>query len=100
MSLRLQLPQTDSTELHPVVYRAAIALLLWFVVAAWLLFGEKGYVALALVMISVLAIMVVAIPTALWRTGTRGGPRRAAGGESWHSGGAVSFRCRPIGRKV
>jgi hypothetical protein len=47
---------------------AAAALLIWFVVAAWLLFGGSGYIDLALAMISVLVFMAVAIPLALWRT--------------------------------
>jgi hypothetical protein len=43
-----------SDRLHPVVQLAAAGLLIWFVVAAWLLFGGAGYVIFALVMISVL----------------------------------------------
>ena len=35
--------------------------------AAWLLFGGAGYLHLALVMISVLVFMAIAIPSALWR---------------------------------
>ena len=47
-------------RLHPVVQLAAAGLLIWFVVAAWLLFGGGGYVNLALVMISVLVFMALA----------------------------------------
>jgi hypothetical protein len=47
---------------------AAAGLLIWFVVAAWLLFGGSGYIELALAMISVLVFMAIAIPLALWRT--------------------------------
>jgi hypothetical protein len=54
-------------RLHPVVQLAAAGLLIWFVVAAWLLFGGAGYVNLALVMISVLVFMALAIPWVLWR---------------------------------
>jgi hypothetical protein len=46
---------------------AAAGLLIWFVVAAWLLFGGSGYIELALAMISVLVFMAIAIPLA-WRT--------------------------------
>lgn len=42
--------------------------MIWFVIAAWLLFGGAGYIALALAMISVLVFMTIAIPLALWRT--------------------------------
>jgi hypothetical protein len=70
MTLHPQLPQapeTTSDEPHPAVHRAAAALLIWFVVAAWLLFGGSGYIDLALAMVSVLVFMMIAIPTALWR---------------------------------
>jgi hypothetical protein len=46
---------------------AAAGLLIWFVIAAWLLFGGSGYIELALAMISVLVFMAMAIPLALWR---------------------------------
>jgi hypothetical protein len=44
---------------------AAAGLLIWFVIAAWLLFGGSGYIDLALAMISVLVFMAMAIPLAL-----------------------------------
>jgi hypothetical protein len=47
---------------------AAAGLLVWFVIAAWLLFGGSGYIELTLAMISVLVFMTMAIPLALWRT--------------------------------
>ena len=57
-------------ELHPLVHKAAAGLLIWFVVAAWLLFsGGAGYLELALAMVSVLAFMALAIPAALWCAG-------------------------------
>jgi hypothetical protein len=46
-------------------------LLIWFVVAAWLLFGGSGYIDLALTMISVLVFMAIAIPLALLRAGVK-----------------------------
>ncbi len=63
----LQSPQTVSDRLHPRIHAAAAGLLIWFVVAAWLLFGGAGYLELALIMISVLVFMAIAIPSALWR---------------------------------
>lgn len=71
MSLRPRSPRNASNELHPVVYRAAAALLVWFVAAAWLLFGGPGYIDLALAMISVLVFAVIAVLAALRRTGNR-----------------------------
>jgi hypothetical protein len=57
-----------SDHLHPRIYMVAAGLLVWFVIAAWLLFGNSGYIALALAMISVLVLMAIAIPLTLWRT--------------------------------
>jgi hypothetical protein len=61
-------PQEVSDHLHPRIYTAAAGLLVWFVIAAWLLFGDSGYIGLALAMISVLVFIAIAIPLALWRT--------------------------------
>jgi hypothetical protein len=62
-------PRTKPTSdrLHPFVHRAAAGLLIWFVVAAWLLFDDAGYLKLALAMITILVFMALAIPWALWR---------------------------------
>jgi len=60
--------QGVSDHLHPRIYMAAAGLLVWFVIAAWLLFGDSDYIGLALAMISVLVFMTIAIPLALWRT--------------------------------
>lgn len=56
-------------ELHPLVRKAAAGLLIWFVVAAWLLFSGAGYIELSLAMVSVLVFIALAIPTVLWRAG-------------------------------
>ncbi len=71
MSLHLQSSRAASNELHPLVHVAVAALLIWFVIAAWLLFGGSGYIGLALTMISVLVFMVIVIPLALWRAGAK-----------------------------
>jgi len=63
-----RVPEKTSDRLHPLVHIAAAALLTWFVVAAWLLFGGAGYIDLALAMVSVLVFMALAIPAALLRT--------------------------------
>jgi hypothetical protein len=68
MNLHLQLPpDSASNQPHPALHRAAAALFIWFVAAAWLLFSGSGYIDLALAMISVLVAMMIAIPMALWR---------------------------------
>jgi hypothetical protein len=81
MSTPEQPPEKVSDRLHPVVQLAAAGLLIWFVVAAWLLFGGAGYVNLALVMISVLVFMALAIPWVLWRAGVAGRRRNAELGD-------------------
>jgi hypothetical protein len=82
MSAPEQPPEKVSDRLHPVVQLAAAGLLIWFVVAAWLLFGGAGYVNLALVMISVLVFMALAIPWVLWRAGVAGRRRNAELGDA------------------
>ena len=83
-----------SSELHPVVYRAAAALVIWYVAAAWLLFGGPGYIDLALVMISTLVFVMIGVLNALWRTSAK--TRRAKAGsavsdESDAAGGTEPF---------
>ena len=68
MDTHARSPQGVSDHLHPRIHMAAAGLLIWFVIAAWLLFGGSGYIDLALAMISVLVFMAVVIPLALWRT--------------------------------
>ena len=63
--------ETVSDQPHSVVRMAVVGLLIWFVAAAWLLFGESGYINLAFAVISVLVFMVIAIPAALWRAKLR-----------------------------
>jgi hypothetical protein len=62
-----QSPDKVSDQLHPAVHKAAAGLLIWFVVAAWMLFGGAGYIDLALAIVSVLVFMALAIPAALRR---------------------------------
>jgi hypothetical protein len=62
-----QFPDKVSDQLHPAVHKAAAGLLIWFVVAAWMLFGGAGYIDLALAIVSVLVFMALAIPAALRR---------------------------------
>ncbi len=88
MSTPEQPTEKVSDRLHPVVQLvgkvglAAAGLLIWFVVAAWLLFGGAGYVNLALVMISVLVFMALAILWVLWRAGVAARRRNAEPGDA------------------
>jgi hypothetical protein len=67
MNTHTQSPQRVSDRPHPLIHLAAAGLLIWFVIAAWLLFGGSGHIGLALAMVGVLVFMTIAIPLALWR---------------------------------
>ena len=52
-------------HLHRRVYTAAIGLVVWYAVAAWLLFDRKENIGLPLAMVSVLLLVAVLLPLAL-----------------------------------
>jgi hypothetical protein len=52
-------------HLHRAVYTAAIGLVVWYAVAAWLLFDRKDDIGLPLAMVSVLLLVAVLLPLAL-----------------------------------
>ncbi len=58
-------------ELHPLVYKAMVGLVLWIVASIWLLFGGGAYVGLILAMITVFFVIVTGIPTLIWLTWRR-----------------------------
>ena len=94
-SLSERVPPKTTDHLHPAVHIAAAALLIWFVVAAWLLFGGAGYIELVLTMVSVLVFMALAIPAALLRTNTtarRSGIAADAADDTGAAGGETSER--------
>jgi hypothetical protein len=88
MSTSVQPPRKVFDELHPLVQKAAAGLLIWFVIAAWLLFGGAGYIDLALAMFSLLVFMALAIPWAIWRAGVPARRRDAAAGSAEPAGAA------------
>src|SRR5262249_57782414 len=53
--------QRVSDQLHPLIHLAMAGLLIWFVVAAWLLFGGSGYIDFPLSLISVLVVIAISI---------------------------------------
>jgi hypothetical protein len=58
-------------HIHPRVYAAAIGLVAWYALAAWILFDHQDDIGLLLMMVSVLLFVAVLIPLALalvWRT--------------------------------
>jgi hypothetical protein len=57
-------------QLHPRIYGAAIGLVVWYALAAWILFDHQDDIGLPLAMVSVLLFVAVLIPLALalvWR---------------------------------
>jgi hypothetical protein len=83
-------------ELHPLVHKAAAGLLVWFVVAAWLLFSGTGYIELLLAMVSVLVFMALAIPTVLWRAGAAAQRSQDAGDAATDGGGEPTAETPPM----
>lgn len=60
---------------HPLVYKAAIGLVVLFVVAAWVAFDRQNDIALPLAILSVLLYVAVFLPYLLWRIWRRGQAR-------------------------
>jgi len=57
-------------QLHPMVYGAAVGLVAWFALAAWILFDRQNDIWLPLAMVSVLLLVAVLLPWSLslvWR---------------------------------
>jgi hypothetical protein len=66
MSDHNQFDRPASDELPAIVYKAAAGSVLVFVLLAWLFFGGWSYMGLMLGIVSVLFLMALAIPFALW----------------------------------
>jgi len=78
-------------QLHPFVHMALAGLAAWLVVAAWIFFSGVGYIELDLGIASVLFLMLIAIPSALFairRTSGSSDPARAGVGKfrEWIAG--------------
>jgi hypothetical protein len=57
-------------QLHPMIYGAAVGLVAWFALAAWILFDRQNDIGLPLAMVSVLLLVAVLLPWSLslvWR---------------------------------
>ncbi len=52
-------------QIHPNIYRAAVGLVAWFAVAAWILFDRQSDIGLLLGMVSVLLLVAVLLPWSL-----------------------------------
>jgi hypothetical protein len=60
---------------HPLIYKAAIALVALFVIAAWVAFDRQSDIELPLAMLSVLLFVAVFLPYLLWRVWRTGQAR-------------------------
>ena len=52
-------------QIHPNIYGAAVGLVAWFAVAAWILFDRQSDIELPLAMVSALLLMAVLVPWSL-----------------------------------
>jgi hypothetical protein len=52
-------------QVHPNIYAAAVGLVAWFAIAAWILFDRKNDIALPLARVSVLLLVAVLLPWSL-----------------------------------
>jgi hypothetical protein len=69
-----------SDQLHPNIYMAAVGLVAWFVLAAWILFDRQSDIGLPLAMVSALLVVAVVLPWSLslvWRKYRGASPRHA-----------------------
>jgi hypothetical protein len=58
-------------SLHPLVYAAAVSLVLWFVAVSWIFFSGFADMQLVLWIVTFFFLMVIAIPSAIWLTARR-----------------------------
>jgi hypothetical protein len=52
-------------QFHPRIYAAAVGLVAWFALAAWILFDRQNDIGLPLAMVSVLLLVAVLLPWSL-----------------------------------
>lgn len=60
-------PPPTSDRLHPLVYKAAVGLVLCFAVSAWVFFDRRNDIAELLGFVSFLLLIAVVLPLVLWR---------------------------------
>lgn len=60
--------QPVSNQLHPLIFKIVVGLVLWFVLAAWASFDDNRYTGYLLVVVSGVFFIAIAIPTVLSRT--------------------------------
>ncbi len=100
-------PQEDQSQqggLHPLVYKAIVALAAWLVLSIWIFFDRGNtYLGLAFVMITFFFAMLTGIPLALLHEWRRYTPQAESRGESfrdWESREIPTWTERIPGRDV
>lgn len=63
--------QPASDQLHPLVFKLAVGMVLCFVVAAWAFFDRQHDISELLAFASLLLLIAVALPAVLWRVWRR-----------------------------
>jgi hypothetical protein len=58
-------------QLHPRIYGAAVCLIAWFALMAWVLFDRGGYASLALAFVTVLFVVAIVLTWTLSRVWKR-----------------------------
>ena len=53
-------------ELHPRIYGAAVGLIAWFALMAWVLFDRSSEVSLSLMFVTVLFVVAIGLPWTLY----------------------------------
>jgi hypothetical protein len=66
----------SSDALHPRVYKAMVVLALWLVLSAWGFFTDRGYIVLALSVVTWLCAVAVVLPSVLAAIGRGDAARR------------------------
>jgi hypothetical protein len=85
-------------QLHPKIYGAAVGLVGWFALMAWVLFDHGGQTSLALTFMTVLFIVAVLLPWTLSQVWKRfqmpyEHPARETSLHDWRNGDFVVWGC-------
>jgi hypothetical protein len=86
-------------QLHPRIWSAAVGLIAWFALMAWVLFDRSGDVTLSLMFVTALFTVAVAVPWTLslvWRKFAmpHDGHPRPASFHDWRDGDLVVWGAR------
>ena len=79
-------------QLHPIVYKSLIGLVIWLLLSIWFLFDRGTYIGLILAMITVFFVILSGIPTLIWLTWRhRADHDREAPAQSWREWASQTF---------